>query len=80
MALLFGPSAILDACSPIVWIGGEGNWEDASKWSKRRVPTANDMVVIHGVTVDLPADGIEQGRDFAEIDARGVYFRSKHWA
>lgn len=74
LALLFGPSAILDACSPIVWAGGKGRWEDAEKWSKRRVPTANDTVVIHGGTVVLPVGGIEQGRDFAEIEACGVYF------
>jgi RHS repeat-associated protein len=40
----------------IAWIGGSGNWTDASKWNLNRAPTAADDVTINPagtVTVDV---------------------------
>lgn len=37
------------------WLGGDGYWHDASKWSYASVPTANESVVISNGTVKIQA-------------------------
>lgn len=42
-----------------VYATDNGNWSDASKWSKGALPTATDNIVIPcGITVNLDTDGI----------------------
>lgn len=38
------------------WLGGSGNWNDASMWSTGLVPTAADDVIINSGTVTLSSD------------------------
>lgn len=46
----------LPVMADTTWLGGEGNWNDATKWDAG-VPTANDAAIIRSGTVTLNSTG-----------------------
>ena len=44
--------------SQVTWIGGQGKWSEASKWSTGAVPKSSDEVIIFGTDVEVSIENL----------------------